>query len=222
MRRARPSRHLAFHHVLESLRESRGCPLCALEMQAVRRYLGSLLHESVNDAQVRAALKASRGFCGRHAKVLSRSGSALGVAILYEDQLRNWLDEWAGAGSSSRLRPAPAARAECPACVVQRESRRRAFEVLLASLDEPDVSEAIRSCPPLCVPHFSGLMTAAGGASGGGLLREIQRSKMEQLLHDLQEFRRKNDYRFRDEGFGRESDAWLRAVRVMNGEEDVL
>jgi len=45
----------------------------------------------------------------------------------------------------------------------------------------------------------------------------IHREKLESLKAELTEFIRKNDYQFIAEGFGKEGDAWLRAVGLMVG-----
>jgi len=49
-------------------------------------------------------------------------------------------------------------------------------------------------------------------------LRSIHREKLESLHRELAEFIRKNDYRFKDEGFGTESDSWKRAVHKLTGD----
>jgi hypothetical protein len=52
-------------------------------------------------------------------------------------------------------------------------------------------------------------------------LVDLQRRTMGELRDELAEFIRKNDYRFRHEGFGKEGDSWLRAIGIICGEQDV-
>jgi hypothetical protein len=48
-------------------------------------------------------------------------------------------------------------------------------------------------------------------------LRAIHYDKLESLKAELDEFIRKNDYQFAGEGFGKEGDAWLRAIGMVVG-----
>ena len=61
----RPSKHMTYHSLREAL-AAPGCAFCRLVASAVDRYLRALLHESVNDPEVRERLRASRGFCREH------------------------------------------------------------------------------------------------------------------------------------------------------------
>jgi hypothetical protein len=54
-------------------------------------------------------------------------------------------------------------------------------------------------------------------ASACERLLSIQQARLETLESELSEFIRKNDYRFKTEGFGKEGDAWLRAVGLIAG-----
>jgi hypothetical protein len=56
--------------------------MCELEAAATRRYLDSLLYESVNDPGVRENLIRSQGYCLRHAHLLLGFKDGLGTAIL--------------------------------------------------------------------------------------------------------------------------------------------
>ena len=48
-------------------------------------------------------------------------------------------------------------------------------------------------------------------------LRDIARERYAVLRAELDEFIRKNDYRFQSEGMGAEGDSWKRAVGLMTG-----
>ena len=48
-------------------------------------------------------------------------------------------------------------------------------------------------------------------------LTEIQSAINQRWLGELDEFIRKNDYRFMSEGFGSEGDAWIRAIERLSG-----
>jgi len=50
----------------------------------------------------------------------------------------------------------------------------------------------------------------------------IERKKISQLVGELREFIRKHDYRYSEEPFGKERDAWIRAVEKLNGKAGIL
>jgi hypothetical protein len=89
---------------------------------------------------------------------------------------------------------------------------------VVGSLNEPEFRDALEGSAGLCVPHFLSALDRVEDQASRDLLVAIQEAKFTDLRHDLEEFCRKNDYRFRDEGFGKEADSWLRAVRMMAGE----
>jgi len=222
-----PEKHLLYFAVLEAFQKAKGCALCELEAEATRRYLDSLLYESVNDPGVRENLVRAKGYCLRHAHLLLGFGDGLGTAILYQDQVRLFLRFLSDVkGTKSRLlkkRPAEWRRRQaCPACRLQVEGREYHVAVLLAGLSHEEMRAAVESSPGLCVPHF--LLTIERGRDDAPrrYLIETQENRFKELLNDLGEFCRKHDYRFRGEGFGREGDSWMRAVKMMVGSRDVF
>lgn len=90
---------------------ARGCPVCDLLGEAVRKYFHNLLYENVNDSPTRRTLRSSLGYCRVHAEVLLASGDAFGTALLYRnvlEEIHSSLQE-----RSQTLRTSPK---ECPAC----------------------------------------------------------------------------------------------------------
>ena len=51
---------------------------------------------------------------------------------------------------------------------------------------------------------------------------ESERRSLDNLLDELDEFIRKQDYRFADEKIGAEGDSWMRAIRMIAGGEGVF
>jgi hypothetical protein len=78
----KPEEHLPYFTVLEAFQKAKGRAMCELEADAARRYLDSLLYESVNDPGVRENLIRSKGYCLRHAHLLLGFKDGLGTAIL--------------------------------------------------------------------------------------------------------------------------------------------
>ncbi len=221
-------KHIPYYTVLEALRKAKGCAMCELEAAAVHRHLDSLLYESVNDPGVRENLIRSKGYCLRHAHLLLGFQNGLGTAILYQDQVRLFLDFLASLqGLSAKVRKKNASAAwgrhdACPACRLQVEGRQSHTEVLLEGLADAEMRGAFEAGPGLCVPHFLFALDKTPDAGRRQGLIQAQEKRFKEMLADLEEFCRKHDYRFRKEGFGKEGDSWIRAVRMLTGSRDVF
>jgi len=226
--RRKKEKHLPYFSVLEALQKARTCPICDLEIEAVQRYLDSLLYESVNDGGVRADLLRSRGYCNRHAHVLLGLEQGLGIAILFQDQVRLFLGFLPGIermpprSLRKKLSEPWGRREHCPACRIQNDAQDRYLSVLVEALLDDEMRAAFDASPGLCAPHFMGALRVVEDADVRRCLIETERKKFEELLHDLEEFCRKHDYRFSREGFGKERDSWIRAVNMMTGRKDVV
>jgi len=223
-----PERHLAHFNVLDALRAAKACPLCLLEAECARRYFASLLHEYVNDPEIRGELKQTKGYCARHARRLLNQGDGFGTAILYRDQVelfRSFLRVLQSSSHRDLLRADLAwwrGGEPCPACRAEVRDRERYIAVLLSGLHDEEMRLAFDTSPVLCVPHFAAVLHAARDAHVQSYLIEVQSQKFTCLLHDLDEFCRKHDYRFCQEGMGAEGDSWRRAVAAMVGNADVF
>jgi hypothetical protein len=220
-------KHLPYFRVLEALSRGQGCALCALEDAAVSRYLEGILYEKVNDPSIRADLRKSSGFCARHAHRLAALGDGLGTAILYRDQVALILEALdrearAPAGRGRRRTAASADRGgSCPACRLAEESRARSLRTLLDALPDADMNEALRASQGLCYPHLRAALEHADERHRAELI-EIHRPKVAELLGLLEEYRRRQDYRFASEGDADERDSWLRAVEEAVGRKGVF
>jgi hypothetical protein len=189
--------------VREALQQA-GCPICALVVRSVQRWLGTVAYEQVNDIQLRAALRAARGFCNAHAhQWLRETHSVLGTAIIYRDVLHAALREL-DAPRGGRLRTllggedtvARERHAPCPACRAQREAEARYLAALLDSVaaEERLLDEWTAG---LCRRHTRAALRR-GGVAAERLAQQTRRA-VERLIGELDEVIRKEDYRFRHE-----------------------
>jgi Family of unknown function (DUF6062) len=228
------------YNLLEACRAA-GCPICRLEQKSVERYLDHQFYENVNSPAWRDRLRASQGFCYEHAwlGVNGRLGDALGYSIIYRDILNSVLTELNGQGSSvppprrgnSLLRQMPEAarnlvekmltaltpRKRCPACDHRDETTRSTLAVLVDELETPEMRNALQASEGLCLPHLRLALERVKGLSSCETLLTLHREKLESLRAELDEFIRKNDYQAIKEGFGKEGDAWLRAIGMIVG-----
>jgi hypothetical protein len=227
------------HKLLEASREQ-GCPVCRLEQRSVERYLDSQFYESVNSPAWRDRLRTSLGFCHEHAwlAVDRRLGDALGFAIIYHDvingiltRLEDGVPSRASHRSMALLRRIPeqvrtivarmlyalTPQKNCPACQHRDEMTRINISELVNDLETPEMAETLQASDGLCVPHLRLALEQVKKVSACEKLLALHREKLESLKAELTEFIRKNDYRFMAEGFGKEGNAWLRAVRLIVG-----
>ena len=215
--------------------QSPDCALCEIARHNNPRYVETLLDESVIDVEQRDTWRAARGLCGWHASMAVKTPQAAGsLAILYHDvlqhdlsqlgpavarhgsvsgravarrfarRLRNWLQAW---------RAGPV----CPACRTWFEQERLYGQVLLNEWQEPALSEAFAQSAGLCWPHVRRLAAAQPEHANLPAFLKAQLACLERVQHDLESFIRKLDYRFADEPYGREADAWRRAVALYAG-----
>lgn len=215
-------RHTSYFNVLEALTSAAGCPLCFLEAKAVGSCLESVLYESVNDPSIRAALARSKGYCRSHAKTLLDARDGFGIAILYQDVVQDFRNALGALGKGGKIARSRSKvwmdHAGCPACRVQHEARARYAATLLGGLSQDEMRSAFEGCRGLCVPHLVFILDGMAGQGTRTYLVEIHRVKYAALLHELEEFCRKHNYRHKDERMGKEGDSWERAVRMMVGD----
>jgi hypothetical protein len=199
-------RDSAAFEVREALGQA-GCPVCRLALRAVGRLLQSVAYEQVNDPGLRSDLRATRGFCNTHAyRWLREARSALGTAIIYRDVVRAALRDLSVAGAPAAggflgtllgRSPEPARARACPACRAQRQAEDRYLEALLAILADPAEAKLLEHADGLCLGHS--LTALHRGGPAAGRIEEHTRRAVLQLLGELDEVVRKEDYRFRHE-----------------------
>jgi hypothetical protein len=236
--RPEPQGHdMVYHRLLEAC-GAQGCPICHLRNEGVRRYLDSLLYESVNDVGLRQVLLRSRGFCPAHAWELARFGDSLGIAIIYKDQMTEAIEAvrqaLRAAGALRRRGPwhadgarhgSPAAllhrwrtpAAPCPACQIAGEATARYVSVLVQHLGDPGLRDAIDRSPFLCLPHLIEALERARTPDQARMLLELTETRLTRLHGDLAELIRKRDYRFAHEPHGEEETSWFRAIGQLVG-----
>ncbi len=219
------SRDMRYFDLLEACAQP-GCPVCRLALQAGQRYLDSVLYEGVNDPGVREGLRQARGYCREHAwQLTNQTGHALGVAILQRDVVETTLEQTATTplGRHARQRARRLLQrlqptADCPACAYRRTTEDDVLRALLQYSDDEALAAALRDSAGLCLPHFRRALELVPDAGALHRLVDGQRRALARLRDELNEFIRKNDYRFRDEGFGPEGDSWQRAIGIVSGE----
>ena len=63
---AKMGRDNLYYDLLDAIKRGE-CPICSVALRTVASWMDSISYESVNDPQVRDNLRASHGFCNKHA-----------------------------------------------------------------------------------------------------------------------------------------------------------
>lgn len=218
---------MTFHHLVEAFEKAPSCGLCALEAKSMRRYFDSVLYESVTDPAVREELRRAHGYCSTHALYLINLRSAFDTAVMYQDEIGDLLrlverlpDEPPSRKKRKKSEEISAEWVEherCPACRIQRDTRRHYLEALAKSFDEEALRKAYESGSGLCLPHLRLFLRESLTTETRRLVLERERATLDGLGAELRELVRKFDYRFSDEKVGEERDSWRRAVLLVNG-----
>lgn len=190
-----------------------GCPICRIEHDTVLRYIGGLFYEQVNDYNLRDRLRSSLGFCREHAYVAvdELPGNALGIAIVYQDLVKyalHHVNDPKGVSAPQR---------KCPACEQRDLNMMRTFSELSKHIDDEAMTAALKKSNGLCLFHMRHALKHMRTPEKRALLVSIERNILMQLRADLDEYIRKNDYRFAQETFGAERDSWQRAISIIAG-----
>ena len=239
-RQAPEDKSAAYFSLLEALAQS-GCPLCSLLQGHSTSYLDSLFYERVTDVGTRRKLRQARSLCNWHTwEASKKTPAALGIAIIAHDLIDEELTRLAAlqrtsfsgfigrrAGYRIARRSLQAylrgwrQRDMCPACQVLVEHERYALKTLLDCLPEADFALRFRASAGLCLPHTVRALEFHPSHPALSRLIEMQHEKSAELMAELDEFGRKHDYRFAREGWGTESDSWLRAIEMLAGKPGI-
>jgi hypothetical protein len=212
------------HQLLEAF-EQPGCPVCRLTLDSVHHYLFSLTYEYVNDVPTHQAIRAARGFCNEHGwhVIDAFNNTGLGVAVLYSGLIRNLLkdmgqvDPDGGRRQVRRAAGALEASGECPACTHQARVEEELLRNLLEHLDQEAFAAAFGQSAGVCLPHLRQALDGRGQVAAKARLLSAQQAIWARLQAHLDEFIRKNDYRFADEKMGEEGDSPRRAIASISG-----
>jgi len=222
-----PPLETSLHELLEVMRPqcdtqdaaaSHVCPICTLEQRSVERQLRAFFAEFVNDPAARAQFRKSRGFCIHHTSLILELGDALAISILYADLAERTQATWQTSPTRRFLtsNPNPGIPwSPCHACAAQMEASARYTQALAAGLERPEVWAGVEADERLCLDHITGILNVAKPAIKKRF-QDLESSRLAQLQAEMEEFIRKNDYRFRGEAWGTERDAWQRALLKLS------
>lgn len=227
--------HTSYFNFLDALREE-GCSICFLLKKTIHKLMDDFLYEQVNDPGVRKEIRESLGFCSAHAWELQKFGDGFGSSIIYEDLMElvaNYIEKIIVSGKSVKDFSAEISKvnskdyykrtkAACPMCKSRREAEKRYVSTFIEGFHEPEFYSSYKNSFGLCLPHLIEAIKDCREKKTINSLLNIESEKMKGLIGELKEIQRKHDYRFSHEGFGKEGNAWIRAIEKMVGKEGVF
>ena len=219
-------KHTTYFNLLEALKE--GCPFCFIINKTTHKSMDDFLYESVNDPGLRSEIKASMGFCNRHAWQLQKFGDGFGQAIVYSDLMKTVLEKLKEIDNDvsikdllKKLGGTKPPKKVCMFCKWEKDVEERNISVFWESFDDPEFSFRYKDSFGLCLPHLELALKKCKSKKSGKELVDIEAVKMSGLIAELKEFMRKHDYRFSKEKFGKEGDSWIRAIEKFIGKEGI-
>jgi hypothetical protein len=243
-------RHSLYYDLVD-LFDRPGCPVCRLSLAGAYRWLDAFAFEGVNDVDLRAELRATRGFCNVHAwQLIGEVHDLLGAAIVYRDVVHTSLPavseavrrpealeprgvcractalEDAGARYLDVFRESLAVRLapadDCAWCVARAAAEGWALDRLLDGLGPRSaLADALGRSGGLCRPHFVRAMERGAGSPAAARLAHIEQARWTALRDALLEYIRQADYRFRAEPKGEEQAAPWWATEQVAGAQGI-
>jgi hypothetical protein len=220
-------KHEPYFNLFDALNET-GCSVCFLVKKSIHKSMDDFLYGSVNDPGVRQEIKASQGFCNRHAWQLQKFGDGLGQAIVYSDlmdivlkQLKEIDEPYSIKELLKKINPGTATRQICIFCKQEKDTEGRYISVFWESFDDPEFNSHYKNSFGLCLPHLALTLKKCRNKKFSKELIDIETPKLSSLIAELKEFIRKHDYRFSKEKFGKEGDSWIRTIEKFIGKEGI-
>ena len=226
-------KHTPYFNLVDAFKEE-GCPICYLMKKSVHQSMDTFLYENVNDPGMRKDIRSALGFCNKHAWQLRQFGDGFGLSLIYQDLIGIFLEKIVTIDDNAvtektikkMLNTADIRRLKkigdnCDFCKRQKEVEGHYIAELLGNFNEPELQVVFGTSFGLC---FSHMLIAIDKSKDAQISRDILKTesgKFKKLSEELKEFERKHDYRFSKEGFGKEGNAWIRAIEKMIGKEGI-
>ncbi|HTR82453.1 MAG TPA: DUF6062 family protein [Bacteroidota bacterium] len=188
-----PEKFTGYYNVLDACGQ-KGCPVCILSRQGVRRYVDNLLYENVNDPATRKMLRSSLGFCFVHSQLLLQAGDALGVSILYADIIH----EVESALSRQSLRAFQTTQT-CPVCLFKLAHEKQSTATIAEHISRQEMQEALNKSSGLCLVHLAAVAEHLHDKETHRWIRALHAEKLETVQRQIHEFIRKHELQFSHE-----------------------
>lgn len=172
------------YFALQKACEKQGCPVCRIIDERIHRYIDGMLFEHISDRTFRAQYRESGGFCSIHAETLLTYRDGLAVAILGQDTLGAYLEDF-------RKKKMRRYKYLCPACGEQHRIEKEFLTFLTEGNGDAEADTELKQffCASggLCVPHYAQLVSLKGRKIPEWL-SSFQEQKFQQLMNRTSRF----------------------------------
>lgn len=184
------------------------CPICGLVEKRSESRIESVLKGAVTDTDTRREFLDSEGFCKHHAERVLRRKQPLSHAILYGNLLEYKM---------RRIGREKFRKAKCRFCELEDESEKIYVYWFAKSLTEEAFFETYKEQAILCTTHLDAVLRKLRKKHPmRETLIETTKEKYDALNRDLQEIRRKYNYKYAKEAWtNSEKEAWKKVVRLL-------
>jgi len=235
---------MAFALSIEKLEQAcrkDGCPICRLEHDAAVQSITAFLWEHANDSTAREPVNRSYGLCPPHTRLLvaselSSSGNLPGVHMIYEVLARNASQELAAAAKAarkpsllSRLLPSAnrfshnllAPSGICPICDIAHKSSINNLSVLYEEIvTNEELHSLYTQSTGICMRHIrqGDALYGFKHPQAAAFINQHAAETLQKYRADMQEYLRKQNWEYRDEGLtAEEKTAWLKVLTFFTG-----
>ncbi len=215
----------------EVFEEKDGCPICRLRDKLEKRAVEYITGAAMMEPDIRMETN-KQGFCIDHYRMMLKQRNRLGVALIIESHLAEMEKHVFGGttliGKAPRKQGKDAGRAVCSCFVCGQVDS--AMEKMLPTVcrtweEQGDFRRLFEEQPYLCLPHFSALVQAAGGAVSkkqqvdfAGAASRLAKNYLAELKGDVRHFCDMYDYRNAgkdDTAWGNSKDAVERSIQYL-------
>lgn len=204
-------KHLGFFKFVDSFNKN-DCPVCKRNDEVSYSYVDNLLYENVNDNLVRRELQKNIGFCKEHSHLLLKIRDPLGIAIIYDSLLNDFLEIVNSDAYKKYLK-----RNNCPICNLIEIQTNQSIKILLDYFNDQEFREKFEQTSGLCAYHLIKLLQSSDKREQKKYYLTFHQNKIKDLKKHLSELIRKNNYRFTNEKiFDEEAVSWVKALKFLN------
>jgi hypothetical protein len=124
-------------------------------------------------------------------------------------------------GNKKKLEPHQKSKLTCPVCKKLIDCEKRYVVSFIKHFDDPEFNISFVSSFGLCLPHLILSLKLCENKDIIRKLLKIELKKLKSLKQELREFKRKHDFQFSKESFGKEKDSWIRVIEKLIGKEGI-
>ncbi len=194
----------------------RHCPLCHILADKTYHLLCQLQYDAVYDAEVKACVTATGGYCNFHFWYLEKLTSPITNAQLLESLLERIRSEvLSGQNVPQQVSTRLATEARCPACCACRKWEDDLLTLFAAKIPERGFQVAYQRCRGLCLPHLVQILERLPDMEARGVLVTAAGHQLDILMQELR--LQVIKWQTKDRSPGEERDSTYRAIEKFVG-----